>query len=103
MDRVIAFVKKISFKQILTVFLAGVMVLTLAACDGVDVGNLFNSEEAPVTTETTPEPAPEAAEAPDSEAASASVDETSATSEEAPDSEAASASVDEASATSEEG
>jgi len=99
MDRVIAFLKKISLKQILTVFLAGVMVLTLAACDGVDEGNLVNSEEAPVTTETTQEPAPEATETTQEPAPEAA----EAADSEAADSEAASASVDEASATSEEG
>jgi len=56
------------------------MALTLAACDGVDLGNLLNIEEGPVTTETTQELAPEAAEAPGEEAASSSVDEASATS-----------------------
>ena len=68
MNNVIAFLKKISLKQILAVLIAGVMVLTLAACSGAEVGD-NSSEEAPVTTETTEQPAeqlaPDAAEAPE--------------------------------------
>lgn len=80
MNKVITFLKKISLKQILAVFLAGFMVLTLAACGGAEVGD-NSSEEGPVTTETTEQPAPDAAAAPADEETSASAED-SATSEE---------------------